>query len=341
MTKITWKPGTMEYPLPPVMVSCGTMEKSNIMTAAWTGIVSSEPPMTYVSIRPSRYSHELIKESGEFVINLTTLPLVTAADFCGIKSGREVNKFAEMNLTPQACTQVACPQIAESPVSLECKVVNVANYGSHDMFLAEIVAVNVDDKYLDENGKLCLEKAGLIAYSHNYYYTLGRNVGFFGFSVCRSALKAKKKMENVVVEIKEPKIMDKPKERKSSSKFAKRDWKPGGEAGRRPTRDKKFDGKNKFERSRGKDFYADDENKAPRAPRRRFSDDESNGSRPRERRFAEGENNGSRNRGFGERERPSKFGKPGERSSRSRSDNRGKPAGRDFRGGEGKKRFSR
>lgn len=159
MAKITWKPGTMEYPLPPVMVSCGSMEKPNIMTAAWTGIVSSDPAMTYVSIRPSRYSHELIKESGEFVINLTTLPLVTAADFCGVKSGRDTDKFKEMNLTPGACSQVSCPQIMESPVSIECKVVSVTNYGSHDMFLAEIVAVNVDDKYLDQDGKLWLGKS--------------------------------------------------------------------------------------------------------------------------------------------------------------------------------------
>lgn len=222
MAKITWKPGTMEYPLPPVMVSCGSMEKPNVMTAAWTGIVSSDPAMTYVSIRPSRYSHELIKESGEFVINLTTLPLVTAADFCGVKSGRDTDKFKEMNLTPGACSQVSCPQIMESPVSIECKVVSVTNYGSHDMFLAEIVAVNVDDKYLDQDGKLWLEKAGLIAYSHNYYYTLGRNVGFFGFSVCRSALKAREKMKNVVVEVKEPKIAKTEKD----SKFTRKKWTP-------------------------------------------------------------------------------------------------------------------
>ncbi len=206
MAKITWKPGTLEYPLPPVMVSCGSIENPNIMTAAWTGIVSSEPPMTYVSIRPSRYSHELIKSSGEFVINLTTLALVTAADYCGVKSGRDVNKFKEMKLKAGACSQVSAPQIVESPVSLECKVKDIINCGSHDMFLAEIVAVNIDDQYLDEDGKLCLEKAGLIAYSHHYYYTLGRNVGFFGFSVCKSALKAKEKMKNVVVEIKTPKI---------------------------------------------------------------------------------------------------------------------------------------
>lgn len=225
MAKITWKPGTMEYPLPPVMVSCGSMEKPNVMTAAWTGIVSSDPAMTYVSIRPSRYSHELIKESGEFVINLTTLPLVTAADFCGVKSGRDTDKFKEMNLTPGACSQVSCPQIMESPVSIECKVVSVTNYGSHDMFLAEIVAVNVDDKYLDQDGKLWLEKAGLIAYSHNYYYTLGRNVGFFGFSVCRSALKAREKMKNVVVEVKEPKIAKTEKDSKFTRKNGPRNRK--------------------------------------------------------------------------------------------------------------------
>jgi len=265
MTKITWKPGTMEYPLPPAMISCGTMEKNNIMTAAWTGIISSEPPMTYVSIRPSRYSHELITETGEFVINLTTLPLVTAADFCGVKSGRDVNKFKEMNLTAAPCSKVACPQIEESPVSIECKVVNVTNYGSHDMFLAEIVAVNVDDKYLDEKGKLWLEKAGLIAYSHNYYYTLGRNVGFFGFSVCRSALKAKKKMENVVVEVKEPKIMTQPQKR-VADKFTKRKWKPED----KNRRGKKFDGKNKFEKSRGRSLATEEKKGTGTFKKRRF-----------------------------------------------------------------------
>lgn len=247
MAKITWKPGTMEYPLPPAMISCGTVEKPNIMTAAWTGIISSEPPMTYVSIRPSRYSHELIKESGEFVINLTTLPLVTAADFCGVKSGRDVNKFKEMKLTPGKCSQIAAPQIVESPVSIECKVKSVTNYGSHDMFLAEIVAVNVDDRYIDENGKLWLEKAGLIAYSHNYYYTLGRNVGFFGFSVCRSAMKAKEKMKNVVVEIKESKLVKSEDDKKQKFAAKRSPWskKQPSERGR-----KKFDGKDKFERSR-------------------------------------------------------------------------------------------
>lgn len=206
MSKITWKAGTLEYPLPPVMVSCGTIDKPNIMTAAWTGIINSEPPMTYVSIRPERYSHDIIKESGEFVINLPTTKLLTAVDFCGVKSGKDINKFKEMKLRAGKCSQVAAPQILESPVSLECKVKDVVSYGSHDMFVAEIVAVNVDDGLVDENGKLCLEKADLVAYVHNGYFTLGRKVGFFGFSVCKSAMIARKKMENVVVEVKEHKL---------------------------------------------------------------------------------------------------------------------------------------
>ncbi len=190
MTKITWKPGTMLAPVPPALISCGTVDKPNVMTAAWTGIINSEPPMTYVSIRPSRYSHRLISESGEFVINLTNLPLAAAADYCGVKSGRDVNKFKEMHLTPAPCSQLKTPQIEESPVSIECKVKDIHTFGSHDMFLAEIVAVNVDDQYLDENGKLWLEKAGLVAYVHGFYYTLGRNLGKFGFSVDKKRLAA-------------------------------------------------------------------------------------------------------------------------------------------------------
>lgn len=139
MTKITWKPGTMLYPVPPAMISCGTTEHPNVMTAAWTGIINSEPPMTYVSIRPSRYSHGIIKESGEFVINLPTLSMVTAADFCGVKSGRDTDKFKEMELTPLPSSQVKAPQIAESPVSIECKVKEIHSFGSHDMFLAELL----------------------------------------------------------------------------------------------------------------------------------------------------------------------------------------------------------
>jgi flavin reductase (DIM6/NTAB) family NADH-FMN oxidoreductase RutF len=246
MSKITWKAGTMEYPLPPVMVSCGTIEKPNIMTAAWTGIINSEPPMTYVSIRPERYSHDIIKESGEFVINLPTTKLLTAVDFCGVKSGKDMNKFKELKLRAGKCSQVAAPQILESPVSLECKVKDVVSYGSHDMFVAEIVAVNVDDALVDENGKLCLEKADLVAYVHNGYYTLGRKVGFFGFSVCRSAMLARKKMENVVVEVKERKLpakktfdkKAKPARRDDRKRFFKDDRKPFGGRKRSPIKKK-------------------------------------------------------------------------------------------------------
>lgn len=193
MTKITWKAGTLLAPVPPALISCGTLDKPNVMTAAWTGIIASDPAMTYVSIRPSRYSHKLIQESGEFVINLTHLPLVKAADWYGVKSGQNVDKFKEMGLTAKACTQVKAPQIEEAPVSLECKVKNVTNFGTHDMFLAEIVAVDVDDRYIDENGKLWLEKAGLIAYVHGFYYTLGRKIGKFGFSVEKKPKKIREK----------------------------------------------------------------------------------------------------------------------------------------------------
>ena len=195
MSKITWKPGTMLAPIPPALISCGTVENPNVMTAAWTGIISSEPPMTYVSIRPSRFSHKLIKDNGEFVINLTTLPLAEAADFCGVKSGRDTDKFREAHLTTTPCAKVKAPQIAESPVSIECKVKSIVNYGSHDMFLAEIVAVDVEDAFIDEKGRLDLEKAGLVAYAHGHYYTLGRNLGSFGFSVNKERLKKRQKAQ--------------------------------------------------------------------------------------------------------------------------------------------------
>ena len=183
MSKVTWKAGTMLYPLPPVMVSCGTMEKSNIITVAWTGTVNSEPPMTYVSVRPERYSYGLIKETGEFVINLTTDRLVWNADFCGEKSGRDVDKFALPGLTAIAASEVSAPMIEESPVNIECRVERSMLLGSHEMFLAKIIAVNVSEKLLDAKGVLHLEKAGLAATAHGKYFTLGRQVGSFGYSV--------------------------------------------------------------------------------------------------------------------------------------------------------------
>ena len=183
MAKLQWKPGTLLAPAPPALVSCGTMEAHNVLTAAWTGIVNSEPPMTYVSIRPERYSHGIIQEKGEFVINLPCEAIVKATDLCGVKSGRDVDKFALAGLTAEPSNVVAAPGIAECPISLECKVREVYKLGSHDMFLADIVAVDVDSKFVDEKGALHLEKVGLLAYAHGGYYGLGRQLGTFGFSV--------------------------------------------------------------------------------------------------------------------------------------------------------------
>ena len=183
MSKIQWKPGTMVYPLPVIMVSCGTMDKSNIITVAWTGTICTDPAMTYISIRPERYSYNIIKETGEFVINLTTKDLAYATDWCGVKSGANCDKFLEMNLSKEKCNFVSCPMIKESPVTIECRVKEIKELGSHHMFLAEVLAVNADEKYFDETGRFCLEKCDLITYSHGQYYTLGENIGKFGFTV--------------------------------------------------------------------------------------------------------------------------------------------------------------
>ena len=193
MAKLQWKPGTLLAPAPPALVSCGTMEEHNVLTAAWTGIVNSEPPMTYVSIRPQRHSHSIIKEKGEFVINLPTEAIVKATDLCGVKSGRDVDKFALAGLTAEPSNLVAAPGIAECPISLECKVREVTRLGSHDMFLADIVAVDVDPKYVDEKGALHMEKAGLLAYAHVAYFGLGKQLGTFGFSVRKKPLKKSRK----------------------------------------------------------------------------------------------------------------------------------------------------
>lgn len=172
MAKISMKPGTMLNPVPAVMVTCADGESSNIITIAWTGIINSDPPMTYVSVRKERYSHRLIKESGEFVINLTTEELAKATDFCGVRSGRNIDKAAETGLSFVPAEIVGCPMISESPVNIECRVTEIKELGSHDMFMAEIVKVHADEKLFDENGRLCLEKAGLISYSHGEYFGL-------------------------------------------------------------------------------------------------------------------------------------------------------------------------
>ena len=192
MTKVTWKPGTFLYPLPAVMVSCGNMEKSNIITVAWTGILNTNPAMVYISVRPTRYSYNLIKESGEFVINLTTKDLAYAADWCGVKTGAKVDKFAEMHLTKEKAKFVKCPMIKESPVSVECKVKEIKELGSHHMFVAEVLAINADEKYIDEKGAFDISKCDLIAYSNGNYYSLGKKIGRFGFSVQKNKKKKKK-----------------------------------------------------------------------------------------------------------------------------------------------------
>lgn len=183
MSKIMWKPGTFLYPIPAVMVSCGTMEQSNIITVAWTGILNTNPAMVYISVRPTRYSYGLIKTSGEFVINLTTENLAYATDWCGVKSGRDVDKFEAMHLTKQKSNVVSCPMIKESPVSVECKVREIKEFGSHHTFIAEVLAINADEKYIDKNGAFDISKCDLIAYANGGYYSLDRKIGKFGFSV--------------------------------------------------------------------------------------------------------------------------------------------------------------
>ena len=185
MAKIKWKGGALIAPLPPVMVSCGDMESSNILTVAWTGITNTIPPKTYISVRPSRHSYNIIKNSGEFVLNLTPASLIKAADYCGIYTGAKVDKFAKCNLTKEEATEVACPLIAECPLSIECKVTDIIPLGTHDMFMADIVAVNVDDSLLDKNGKLDLARAGLAAFAHGEYFELGKKIGYFGFSAAK------------------------------------------------------------------------------------------------------------------------------------------------------------
>lgn len=186
MVKQIWKPSTMLNPVPVVMVSCADREgKPNIITLAWAGTVNSDPPMVSISIRKQRYSYNIIKETGEFVINLTPRQLAFAADYCGVKSGRDVSKFEAMKLTPGKAAKINAPIINECPVNLECVVKQVIELGSHDMFLAEVVATNVAEELIDRNGRMDLHKADLICYSHGEYYPLSKPIGFFGYSVAK------------------------------------------------------------------------------------------------------------------------------------------------------------
>ena len=184
MGKQLWKPGNMLYPLPVVMVSLADRDgRPNIITLAWVGTVCTNPPMVSISVRPERYSYPILKETGEFVINLTTKELAFATDYCGVKSGRDVDKFKEMGLTPIPASEVKAPMIKESPVNIECKVRQILPLGSHDMFLADVVAVHADEKYMDEKPKFHLEQAEPIIYSHGSYFGCGELLGTFGYSV--------------------------------------------------------------------------------------------------------------------------------------------------------------
>lgn len=188
MPKQHWKPGNMLYPVPAVMVTCRRPgEKPNIITIAWAGTVCSDPAMVSVSIRKQRHSYAIIRDTREFVINLTTKRLAWAADFCGVRSGRELDKFARTGLTPCRSKVVGCPGIKESPVNIECTVADIIELGSHDMFLAKVENVSVDESLLDKSGSLQLGRSGLLAYSHGAYFELGRQLGTFGFSVKKKA----------------------------------------------------------------------------------------------------------------------------------------------------------
>ena len=189
MGRVIWKPGTFIYPIPAVMVSCGNMEKSNIITVAWTGILNTNPATCYISVRPERHSHNIIKESGEFVINLTNKNLAFATDWCGVKTGAKVDKFKEMNLHKEKAKFIKTPLIKESPVSIECKVKQIVPLGSHDMFVAEVLSIDVDDRYIDEKGAFDISKCDLIAYANGGYYPLGKKIGKFGFSVEKKSKK--------------------------------------------------------------------------------------------------------------------------------------------------------
>lgn len=193
MSKEIWKPGNMLYPIPAVLVTVSDNQgNDNVLTIAWTGTVCSNPAMVYVSVRPSRHSYDMIKETGEFVINLTTKELAYATDYCGVKSGRDEDKFKTTHLTKGKAQYVQAPLIKESPVNIECRVVDIIRCGSHDMFLAKVLCVHADKKYMDQNGRFDLSKAKPIVYSHGQYYCTGEKIGKFGYSVSKG-LKGKKR----------------------------------------------------------------------------------------------------------------------------------------------------
>ncbi len=197
MAKVSWKGATLLAPVPPALISCSNGETDNLITVAWTGIINSDPPKTYISVRPQRFSHGIIKESGEFVINLPSSHIVRSIDFCGCRSGRDTDKFTVCNLTKEPARLVKCPMVAESPVSIECRVTQIIPLGSHDMFMADIVGVNVDERYIDENGRLRMEKCSLAAYAHGQYFALGKKIGSFGYSVKKKKSAGKNRPRSV------------------------------------------------------------------------------------------------------------------------------------------------
>ena len=195
--KQNWKPGTLIYPLPAAMISCGSHpDEYNILTVSWLGTICSNPPMCYISVRPERHSYEIIKRNMEFVINLTTEELARATDWCGVRSGKDYNKFCEMALTPAKATVVSAPVIQESPLCIECRVKEIIPLGSHDMFISDVMNVQADNKYFDaETGKFDMQSARLLAYSHGNYYGLGEHIGKFGWSVKKSKERRDKSVE--------------------------------------------------------------------------------------------------------------------------------------------------
>lgn len=192
MARVKFRGSTLLAPVPPALVTCGDGEENNVLTVAWTGIINSTPPKTYISVRPQRHSYEILKRTREFVIHLTTASLARTADYCGVYTGAKVDKFEKCGLTRIDSTEVACPTIAESPLALECRVFDIVPLGTHDMFLADIVAVTADESLLDESGKLRLDKADLCAYAHGDYFALGKKLGSFGFSAVKKRTKKRK-----------------------------------------------------------------------------------------------------------------------------------------------------
>lgn len=233
LQKTKWKAGNMIYPLPAVMISCGDEERANIVTVAWTGTICTNPAMTYISLRPSRYSYDMIKETGYFVINLTTEAIVKETDFCGVKSGRDLDKFKEMNLTCIRDEETHCPMIGESPVSIVCETVEIKELGSHHMFIANVKAVYVDESYMDEKGKFQLNETGLIAYSHGSYLSIGEEIGTFGYSISKKKKPAvntdeqqpTKKMQGEKAASKEIPSRDKKKVKAANTRKAKSSFK--------------------------------------------------------------------------------------------------------------------